>query len=765
MTRSNFPIRLALLAPALTALLPAQHSAPTQSPTPTAPGAFRAPVHRAPGEAEAWCSGDTFKASFDAGFTFYPLLGEAAPQNLPLRWDTSAIRLGATPLDIHPADTRISPARYEILRGDATSPELIERYDVRVDGIEQSFVLASLPQGNPDDDLTVEGRLTTTLHAAPITDTHRALDFADADGIVRVRYGAATVFDAAGRSAALPTSWDGDHITLRVPGTWLATATFPITVDPLTSAVNISIDLTNAAASYPTVGRDDLANELMFAYSRAFSAGDFDLFVHLTDDDFSNSTLVFSDSSAARSTRRSSVDFVRGPSRWVCAYGIENVTHHIVRLYFHDGADRVYASGSILDVPLDFANHAADPSFGGCRTVGSDFGYLAFRREANAASTNNADSEVIGVLVDARHRTLGTRRNLHTAGTANYDAEYPSVSPQASSVDGWVVAWQEYNYDNANDDWDILAQRVAADGSLVGADLLGNQASSGSHKLRPVVAGSAGRYLVAFTTRPNAGKNGLGSGGEIRSQRFDWPVLSANASVQTTRVITSNASPTILLRDNNAPIAFDTLTMSHWAVAWHRADVGVSVARLGYEGRVVEEAVAYPTNGNMTGIWPSLCFDDDDRSFVLTHATNSNVPWAPVPAMRFTYGNSSAISSGIGCAGSLSVTNVNGSLPHAGSEFFGFAVQGARPGAATWLFASISFLAQPMPAGGPGCQLLLNTNVPLTTVANGFTDGVGNIAFPFPLPDTVSSANVVWQAVQLDLGQLWSTQAVSTLIR
>ena len=91
-----------------------------------------------------WGVGARYKVRFSpSGFELTPALGAAAPHNVPLQWHLESVgRDGARPL----AQDDVVPS-YDGLRVEYARGGVRERYDVRPDGIEQSFVLDALPPG------------------------------------------------------------------------------------------------------------------------------------------------------------------------------------------------------------------------------------------------------------------------------------------------------------------------------------------------------------------------------------------------------------------------------------------------------------------------------------------------------------------------------------------------------------------------------------------------------------------------------------------
>src|SRR5690606_15010338 len=121
------------------------------------------PIHTAPAEQDGtpygiWAAGRDYKVSFHDGFTFVPYLGDAVAENVTVRWRTTAVTVGERPL----ADVTKAPViAYDDLRFEYRWPGLTEAYDVRVDGVEQTFVLAERPRTSGD--LVIEGRLSSRL--------------------------------------------------------------------------------------------------------------------------------------------------------------------------------------------------------------------------------------------------------------------------------------------------------------------------------------------------------------------------------------------------------------------------------------------------------------------------------------------------------------------------------------------------------------------------------------------------------------------------
>src|SRR5690606_9842721 len=303
------------------------------------------------------------------------------------------------------------------------------------DGVEQTFVIAERPR--QAGDLVVEGRIDTALVARPTEAAHQELVFADRAGKPIVRYGKAFAFDAQGATVAVATAFDGDCIRLVVPGDWLAEARFPVTVDPLTSIVDIAFASNNAAPERAAIHREDESPVLgtMVVYTRAASASDYDVYAKLCSADFQQAHLVFADLGAGWSDLFPDVAFVGGADRWTIGWWRHTGAEDRVRAYFHDREDTRLNSGVLASNHNPGTEHASFPTVGGRShpTVGTD-GVMVYRMDPFFG--NSSTSELRLVQLDAVNRSFG---GSSIVAAAPFDAEAPDVNCQVGwGDDGWI---------------------------------------------------------------------------------------------------------------------------------------------------------------------------------------------------------------------------------------------------------------------------------------------------------------------------------------
>ena len=707
-----------------------------------------------------WAAGPDYKVRFDDGMTFFPVLGDRAPRNLPVRWTTERIDIGGArtvAFDHSAVEVAIDDFTYR-----RSFEGVTEQYDIRSEGVEQRFIISERPQSHIARDLVVVGHFESELEAQPLNEQHAALTFRDARGTPIVTYGEALAIDARGDTVAMTTTHHHGEVELRAPAAWLARAEWPIVVDPLTSRVRSSpygID----PAQHPDVVRDDANNNHLVVYSRASSASDADVFVRLRNDDLSELANIYTDFTAT-DIRYTSAGYVRAPDRFAIAMEVRTPTASHIRLYFHDGGNLGFKSGTELTVAVPPGIHDSRPTVGGAER--GNLGYLAFRRDAGPFPIDTARSRVIGMTIDAANATVTTPQTLHTLGLTNFDAAHPQIN-RTTDDSGWLVVWQELNFDNANDDWDLVSQRLDGSGARLGAAVLG-PSGGGHHKLTPMVAGADGRFAVAFLVRTNHGPTAATVGDQLLMQRVDWQDTANTPTLGWTGIVEMAATDQNVLELGltNRPLAHDIDTRSHWAVAWHRTDADdLRIARIGYDGDITEQHVLDTSNGAARTYSPSVAFDCDQDRFTAVYASDGVLSGEPLLARQLTYSNGSPVRYGTSCSGVATARTALGETaqPRAGSEFFGLTLLNGRANATTWLLASPGAGNTPIP-GAPGCAILLDLSTAPIVVSATIASGRGNAHVPVPLPSTVHGVDAYWQFLQLDGGALSSSRAVRTLI-
>lgn len=677
---------------------------------------FATPVHTtAADQGHAyglWATGGKYKASFHDGMTFVPYLGGEYPQTVTWSWRTEAVVAGGEPLPLHDAAPRWTDWRVEYDLG-----AVVEAYDVRVEGLEQTFVLRKRP---PAGDLVVRGRVASALQPVGVGGGHQELWFADASGRPLVGYGAATAVDARGERRPLQTSVDGDRIELRVDGGWLAAAAYPVVLDPLLTPTGLVVgaEVTTMDLVHENISTSD---QLWVAYGRAVSATDSDLFVRRGEANGQNHYLVYQDVTANWSTFEASITYSRGADCVVAAFTRQFANgSRSVRFHRHDRAD-TSSSTSFVAVTTPAGAHLWRPALGGTRSIsaGTDALLVMQRDDTPGAFYDTTNSKVYGSVLDLTGN--GSAGPVFAIGDqVGMEFERPAINRFHTDPSGaayWLVACQAANYffGSPNTTWDVQVRRVGSDGSVSAPQAIADGSTSQRHEFAPRIAGGRGRYVVAMVAstvfeqpvRPS-GQNGH----SVRVRVVHWDAnAAAGSQPYLPEVVNSNADARVEL----VGLAQDLDSHSHWGLAY-RSNVTQSIyfATLGYTGSEIETATAHSGSAAAPTLAGGMAYDAVNDTHLIGYAINGAGPSAGAVMLgRFELSNLSPITvSGIGC--STAQVGWNGSR-RIGSGNGMLTMSGAPAGSLMVVMLAVQTVAQPLlgvPGIENGCWLLVPNTGP-----------------------------------------------------
>ncbi|MEM7204054.1 MAG: hypothetical protein AAF628_27580 [Planctomycetota bacterium] len=651
--------------------------------------AFSVPIHTGQGDKGVdygiWASGPDYKVSFHDGMTFYPVLGAAAPRNLPVRWVTTSVRVGERELAGDAPRSSFTDWRFEY-RHDG----LTEAYDVRADGVEQTFVLQRRPDGVGD--LVIRGRLETELRADRSPAKVGDLVLRDDRGNAVVRYGQALAFDDAGRTRDVTSQFDGEDVELRLSQDFLANATYPLTVDPLLSSALVAPGGNRVLDV--SIGRNDSEDELMVAFIRTVSSGDNDVYVHLMKDNWAFATPVFTDITSQWWHRSIDVAYVAGAQSWVAAYNRVLGGSQEIRVHYHDGGD--FSMSSVLQF-LTTADYANDISVGGSSDPSSTAALIAYRKDVGRANTSQ--SEIRAIAIDAATRARLNEFLVSGEGSIP-DAENCQVNERRRlSGFPWFVTYQEADHYYAAPDWRVYIARVYEDGRAQRAEL--GDPGFAVHDLAPHIDASHDRALVAFHQMPNTSALPANFAKNVWTQRVDWPLSSAQPTIHGPKEL-------VRLTENVqlGGVAFDTLTKSHWTIVAGQITGTplLRVWRVGHDGRSVEGELI---GGAASYQYAAVTFDDDAKEFSIAFNAGGNVLGTK---MAYHSGVRATVS-GTGCGpATMGPRGTSHSyLPWSGTANFGVVLNNAPSGtAAVLLFSGGQAAVSLASLGLPNCTLLVD---------------------------------------------------------
>lgn len=684
---------------------------------------------------ELWASGDDYKVRLDAGVAFVPRLGRSAAVNAEFRWRTLGLAgvggsellavPGATAHSDHVAERDLSFAR--------------ERYEPLPGGVEQTFAFDRRPALTGD--LVLRGAIEGNVTPGERPAQHAPIVCRDSLGRAVVEYGAAFAVDALGRTMPLSTSAVAGEIRIHLPESLLASANYPLTIDPLlspllltsTTAAGSDLDMvvtarTNLPVQYP----------IAVAHRRVFSATDADVELRVYKDDYSAEEKVFSEPSGSENEESLDLAVGAGGSKWVLAWS--RVGSNQPSFYHvHDVGNTAYdPTYYILTRP--WGNHDTHPRIGGSLSGATPNVLVVRERFAPGATT----STVVAGLLDLVTHQETTFQLSTTAAFST--ASHPTISKDAAGL-YWLVAWQSSS--GLFPRHRLWGKRVDVSGNVSTATVSSDRAAAPVHEIAPFVGGTLGRYTIAYGEVDQSVSAGLIAGDEamaLRTLRVDWPPLG-NLTTQPSQEIAASSQRRLRLMD----CAYDSRTRSHWGIAWldtmlHNLEFAVT----GMTGRAVRSEHVYQSASTEHGLWASIAFDPVSWAFFIHYLTGTvDESWSHV-RMEVHPDNPVTLHGVPNCS---SATPTVGGRFLRGNEFASVQLNNAAPNQLAVLFLSTAAGNVSLdPFGFTGCTLLLDLGPALLGSLSVVTSAAGFAQQTIALPETLLSFDLFAQWAQLAPG-------------
>jgi hypothetical protein len=215
--------------------------------------------------------GPDFGASFTpAGIEFTPVLGARAEQPASVRYTWTDVRRGG--VEVARRDREVAPEPTGNRVGYRRNENLLEVYDVRQEGIEQSFVFATRPAG--DGDLVVRGEIATGLPLAVVDARGARFTLPSGDGVA---IGAVTGIDANGAKVAGSLRLVGTTLELSLPDAFVDAAAYPLVLDPLLGTVNPIGDVAGEPDRNPSVAFDEATGRFLVVWNVQYAASSWEV--------------------------------------------------------------------------------------------------------------------------------------------------------------------------------------------------------------------------------------------------------------------------------------------------------------------------------------------------------------------------------------------------------------------------------------------------------------------------------------------------------
>ena len=423
------------------------------------------------------------------GMQFTPALGRQAPATLPLRFEfDSVLRGGQVVFEAHRGiEPQHAGHRVEYDRGHG----VVERYDVRGDGVKQSFVFDSLPGSG---DLVVRGRIATDLEATGTIGAER-IDFLQGRS-GGVTFDAVLGIDAIGQNAPGTMNWNGEQLELVLPAAFVDNARFPLILDPLIGSRRVmgngGNDDSEADASYM-----ETADAYLTAWERAFSNSDVEVRCRVTDAGNSNVTGWVTVTSGSNTLNLNPA-----------VATVQNRGFFVIAWQAHSGA---LGSSDIWAAAVDATGTVATPTRVTSTFTGTTFVSTAANERypdiANKANDSLTGTFIVwanvGVGIESRQISVAANGGITAAPVSetiatDADATRPRVSN--GSPNQHAICWQSKNGNGYNT---VKVSRVNGAGAINAT--IATISNNGSHRQSPDIDGTGSDFKLVFDSRASNG--------------------------------------------------------------------------------------------------------------------------------------------------------------------------------------------------------------------------------------------------------------------
>ena len=634
--------------------------------------------------------GATYTATFDRhGMTFVPALGTRVETNQRLQVALRSIRRGGFEL---PVQHGVAPDVDGTTAFYRRSADVRECYDVRADGVEQSFRFTAL---SGHGDLVVRCTLGGELASAVVTAQGGGLQFVSPE-LGGVAIGNVTGIAADGARCDGGMRLVDGELELSLPATFVDHAALPLVLDPLFGA---RIDFTNSPGG--EVDAD-------VAYGAA--SGDYFVVWALTQSTTSADVVgrFFNPTTGlgpavllghAGAVQRPRVAYHAYQNRYLVVWekgtnwlGVRQITSRIVE------GNRTL--GSSLDLTSTTENCTHSALCGNPGGTSNDDGGLVVYRKAGA-----------GLQVLPYVLPLGTATLVPGAAVtldADPSADLPRISKAGTGTR--VVSYAIAGY--------VRARPIGQNGAPLGGGF--SIATGGGNVLASDVDGQGQNFLLAHETVTANGK-------EITARMLTWSAANQTLALASSGALTANA-----VDDRDPQVA---LLGPKFGVVWTQTlgflDTAVKARPLALVGCTFCGAEATLTGPRISESMPAIASKraggdttSPDALIVCQSVTQLPPIIADITATQFSVAQGAAASTQLwaGCGASVTLSTI-GTFAIGNSSF---ALRGQVANPTPFSLFLFGFGAQPL-----GCGSCTAVN----SVAAGFASmASGSATYPLPVP-------------------------------
>jgi hypothetical protein len=363
---------------------------------------------------------------------------------------------------------------------------VLERYDVRPEGIEQSFVFDQLPPGQGD--LVVQLALHTELRLVATDAAGLRFESADVGG---VSIGAVTGIDGKGLRASGTITCDGRTLQLRLPAAFVDGATLPLVLDPQIGTV---VAVTNSTVDYqePELTAPFAAGgTYLCVFEREISASDHDIRGIRLNANGTTAGGLFAITTGTGNDRNPCAAGITLRNSWVVVH--ERAGDLFVRSVSGSGAVSSEHSA------VSGADNQIEPALGSEVTLADDDALLVFRNTTqNSIQTCEVTLFSNGILAVTAPFTIAT-------SLANAPLGGPRIAHDGGDVGRFLIVFPRTPLLADSKTQLVLIDR---DQTVLASGVL---PANSDDEDSPDVDGDGYTWIVAFEREPNegSGDNGI----------------------------------------------------------------------------------------------------------------------------------------------------------------------------------------------------------------------------------------------------------------
>ena len=543
------------------------------------------------------------------------------------------------------------------------TPLIKEIYEVRKDGVEQSWIIER-PLSDKAGDLIINGELRTQL--SPRSNEKGGIDFFNKDGEYVTSYGKVIVIDNSGKRITLSSHYVDSRLTITVPEKWLNEAVYPVVVDPVLGA-DIRVDNLATTDNYPAIAFDGTNYLIVWQSGTPDATGTGTTAIRGVRVSYAGTVLdatpLTIGDTANRDDEFPSITYDSVNSRYIVVWMMWNDTTApvTVAVIYRNTVTTAGVVGTSTMILSSNGRILAYPSVACCDV--NDNYYVVYGRSGNNKTNFTA---FLGQTYNRNTHVAATASNPSatvSSGTITPDAE-PMSAPRLYSLSAaqYLLTWETFGAD-ANGD--VSANLLSATPSYTWGTEVSVANAPGTVERYPSAAFDGANALIVY-------QQGATTAADVYS-RFVTPGAT-NLTLGATNAVSTIAGsgqmyPAVAYTDGSC----SATPISRYMVVWqdyrnNAANPDIYGSPVNTAG-TVETSVAISSNTSYIKERPVIAADSGSCGYMASWSDLRNGN-ADIYANRSGYPNMANLSPASGFAGTaISINGLNfGTDPGAGNR-------------------------------------------------------------------------------------------------